>query len=74
MIRKGATANAVMHTIVQSAKANDLNVYEHLKFLLTVMPDTDFNNHPDLIDSYLPWSRELPEGCRLTKKVKKYLI
>ena len=71
---KGATANAVMYTIVESAKANDLNVYEYLKFLLTVMPDTDFNNHPDLIDNYLPWSKELPEECRLTKKVKKHFL
>jgi len=69
---KGATANAVMYTIVESAKANDLNVYEYLKFLLTVIPDTDFNHHPDRIDSYLPWSKELPEECRLTKKVKKH--
>jgi len=71
---KGATANAVMYTIVESAKANDLNVYEYLKFLHTAMPDTDFNNHPDRIDSYLPWSKELPEECRLTKKVKKHFI
>lgn len=70
---KGATANAIMYTLVESAKANNLNVYEYLKFFLTKMPDTDFNNHPELIDAYLPWSKELPEECRLSNRIKKNL-
>lgn len=68
---KGATANAVLYTIVESAKANDLDVYEYLHYLLRVMPDTDFNNHPELIDAYLPWSKELPQECRLNNRLKK---
>jgi hypothetical protein len=58
---KGATANAVLYTIVESAKANDLNVYEYIHHLLRAMPDTDFNNHPELVDAYLPWSKDLPQ-------------
>lgn len=68
---KGATANAVLYTIVESAKANDLDVYEYIQYLLRVMPDTDFNNHPELIDAYLPWSKELPQECRLNNRLKK---
>ena len=68
---KGATANAVLYTIVESAKANELDVYEYIKHLLNSMPDTDFKNHPELIDAYLPWSKELPEECRLKKRTKK---
>lgn len=68
---KGATANAVLYTIVESAKANDLDVYEYIQYLLRVMPDTDFNNHPELIDAYLPWSKELPQECRLNNRMKK---
>lgn len=69
---KGATANAVLYTIVESARANELDVYEYLKYLLTIMPNTDFNNHPERIDNYLPWSKELPDGCRLRiRKTKK---
>lgn len=70
---RGATANAIMYTLVESARANDLNVYEYLKYLLTKMPDTDFNNHPELIDAYLPWSKELPEECKLSNRIKKRL-
>jgi hypothetical protein len=68
---KGATANAVLYTIVESAKANDLDIYEYIHHLLRVMPDTDFNNYPELIDAYLPWSKDLPQECRLNKRIIK---
>lgn len=70
---KGAFANAVLYTLVESARANDLDVYEYLNFLLEKMPDTDFNNNPELIESYLPWSKELPDECHLMQKHKKCL-
>lgn len=70
---KGATANAVLYTLVESAKANDLDVYEYLKYILEAMPDTDFNNHPELLDKYLPWAKELPDECKLNHKHKKCL-
>lgn len=63
---KGATANAVVYTLVETAKSNGLNIYQYLKFLLEKMPNTDFQNHPELLEAYLPWSTELPEACRLT--------
>lgn len=70
---KGATANAVLYTLVESAKANELDVYEYLKYLLNEMPNRDFNNHPEILDQYLPWSTELPEECKLNHKHKKCL-
>ena len=42
---KGAAANAVLYTLVESARANDLDVYEYLNHILTIMPNTDFCNH-----------------------------
>jgi transposase/uncharacterized coiled-coil protein SlyX len=68
---KGATANAVLYTLVESAKANELDVYEYLKHLLNEMPNKDFNNHPEILDQYLPWCSDLPEECRLNLKHKK---
>lgn len=70
---KGATANAILYTLVESAKANILDVYEYLKYVLEAMPNTDFKNHPELLDKYLPWSKDLPEECRLNQKHKKCL-
>lgn len=38
----GAKASAVIYSIVETAKANNLNVYEYIKHLLTEIP-----NHMD---------------------------
>lgn len=67
----GARANAVLYTLVETARANDLNVYAYLDYLLAEMPNADFYNHPEIIDDMLPWSDKLPESCRLTHKHKK---
>jgi len=70
---KGATANAVLYTLVESAKANDLYVYDYLKYLLNEIPNRDLNNHPEILDQFLPWSSELPDECRLSNRHKKCL-
>ena len=70
---KGAQANAILYTMVENARINELDAYEYLKYLLTEMPNIDFHNHPDLIDRYLPWSKELPDQCRLKRKHTKLL-
>lgn len=70
---KGAMTNAVLYTLVQSAKANGLDVYEYLKHLLEEMPNNNHPEHPKILDRYLPWAQELLEKCRLDKHVKKCL-
>lgn len=70
---KGARANAVLYTIVETARANELDVYEYLKYLLEEMPNNDYLQHPKVLDKYLPWSAELPDQCRLKTKHKKCL-
>lgn len=69
---KGAWANAVMYTLVESARANNLDVYEYLNYLLEQVPESDLCNTPEIIDDYLPWSEKLPEKCRLIQKRKKF--
>ena len=71
---KGAKASAVIYTLVESAKANGLDIYEYLKYLLAEMPNNGHLEHPEVIDRYLPWSSELPEECRLNHRHKKCLI
>lgn len=70
---KGARANAIMYTLVESARANGLDVYEYLKYLLAEMPNNRYLEHPEIINRYLPWSPELPEECRLKHKFQKCL-
>ncbi|MBO5348167.1 MAG: IS66 family transposase [Lachnospiraceae bacterium] len=70
---KGAKANAVLYTLVESARLNDLDVFAYLKHLLTEMPNNCHPEHPEIIDNYLPWSATLPQECRLNYKNKKCL-
>ena len=66
----GAKASAILYSIVETAKANDLNIYNYFKHLLTEIPkhmdDTDLN----FLNSLLPWSKQLPAECRKKKKTK----
>ena len=66
-----ATPSLVAHTLAESAKANDLNVYEYFKYLFEQMPNNDYCNNPDVIDSLWPWSKELPDICHLSYNRKK---
>ncbi len=70
---RGAFANGVLYTLVESARANELDVYEYLKHLLTEMPNNHHLEDPSVIDSLLPWSKELPEQCHLKRNRKKCL-
>lgn len=70
---RGAFANGVLYTLVESARANDLDVYEYLKYLLTEMPNNHHLENPDVIDQLLPWSKELSEKCHLKRDRKKCL-
>lgn len=71
--QKGATANAVLYTLVESARANELDVYEYLNYLLTEIPNSDYLQQPEVLEKYLPWSFDLPDRCRLSHNYKKCL-
>lgn len=67
----GAKASAILYSIVETAKANELNIYQYFKYLLTEIPkhmdDTDLS----FVDSMLPYSKELPDECRKKKTKSK---
>ena len=63
----------MLYTLVESARANKLDVYEYLKYLLSEMPNNHHLEDPRVIDRLLPWSEELPKQCRLKTRQKKCL-
>lgn len=60
----GANASAVIYSITETSKANRLNPYRYLEYILTVMKDRQDDTNYDFIDDLLPWSETLPEICR----------
>lgn len=61
---KGASASAAVYSIIETAKANGLNVFVYLQHLLLYMPDTDWQNYPEELDDLMPWSSEVQEQCK----------
>lgn len=63
----GAQASAVIYSLIETAKANNLKVYEYLKHLLTEIPKFMDGTSLDFLDTLMPWSDNLPDICRKTK-------
>lgn len=61
---KGASASAAVYSIIETAKANGLNVYTYLEYLLLYMPDTDWRNCPEELDMLMPWSEDVQAECK----------
>lgn len=58
---EGAKANAVLYSIVETAKANSLNIHKYIEFLLENLPQLENINDEQQLSKYLPWSKELPQ-------------
>ena len=54
---EGANASAVVYTMVEMAKAHDLNIYGYLKFLLEHRPSKDMTD--EQLAELAPWSKKL---------------
>ena len=65
----GAKSSAIIYSIEETAKANNLKPYEYFEYLLTEVPkhmdDTDWS----FLDDLVPWSEKLPESIRKPKKI-----
>ena len=60
----GANASAIIYSITETAKANNLNPFRYLEYVLTVLKDHQEDKEYSFIDGILPWSEKLPEICR----------
>ena len=62
--QKGVKASATVYSLVETTKANNLNVFKYLRYLLQKMPSLDFKNHPELLEDLLPWAEEPRKTCK----------
>jgi len=54
----GAETAAIMYTIVETAKANNVNVYLYLRYLLEQVPKHLEGKSFDFLDDMMPWSKK----------------
>ena len=60
----GAKSTAIIYSLVETAKANKLRLYEYFNYLLTEIPEHMDDKNNDFCEKLLPWSAELPAECR----------
>lgn len=61
----GARSSAIIYSITETAKANRLNPFRYLEFLLEELKEHQDDTDRSFIDELLPWSAKLPEICRV---------
>ena len=64
---RGAEASAAVYSVVETAKANGLNPRKYVEWLLEQMPNAGELTDA-VVDSFLPWSGNVPESCRMVPK------
>ena len=60
----GAESSAVVYSIAETAKANNLKPYDYFEYLLTEIPKHMDDKGNAFLDELLPWSDKLPDNCR----------
>lgn len=65
--KKGAKASAILYSIAETARANNLKTFEYFQYLLEQILLHMDDDPKDYIQDILPWSESLPESCRKIK-------
>lgn len=63
---RGAQASAIIYSITETARANNLNVYYYIKYILTELSqliDKNGNIEQSMLEPFMPWSKTLPADC-----------
>ena len=65
---RGAGASAILYSLVETAKANNLRVYEYLELVLTSLAEHADDTDRSFLKDLLPWSEHVQEKCKSLKK------
>ncbi len=66
---EGAQASAIVYSIAETAKVNNLKPYQYFEYLLTELPERISRKKDSTfsLDDLMPWSPKLPMSCRKIK-------
>lgn len=65
----GAKASAMLYSLTETAKANQLNTYKYFELLLTEIPKHMNDGNLAFLEDLLPWAPNVQESC--ASKYKK---
>ena len=64
----GAASSAIIYSIAETAKANNLKPFDYFEYLLTEIPKHTGDKNTDFLEELLPWSKTLTSHIRKPKK------
>lgn len=62
---EGAKANAVILSLIETAKRNDLDPVQYLHYLLKHLPNENDFSKREVLEAYLPWAKKPQECCKV---------
>ena len=60
----GAKSSAIIYSIVETAKANNLKPFDYVQYLLEEIPKHMEDKDCSFLEDLLPWSEKLPAEIR----------
>lgn len=63
----GAKTSAIIYSIVETAKANNLKPYDYIQYILEEIPKHMNDKDRTFLENLLPWSENLPAEIRKNK-------
>ena len=63
----GAKTSAIIYSIVETAKANNLKPYDYIQYILEEIPKHMDDKDRSFLENLLPWSENLPAEIRKSK-------
>ena len=66
---KGAEASAIVYSIVETTKANGIDPYNYLLYVLSVLPYYGKSLSHELLEAQMPWSNEVQSRYRNVAKI-----
>ena len=60
---RGAKASAVLYSLAETAKANNLNTYKYFELLLSELPKHMDDTNLKFLDNLMPWSKHVQHEC-----------
>ena len=67
----GANSSAIIYSIAETAKANNLKPFDYFEYLLTEIPKHVDDKNTDFLAELLPWSDMLPQDIRKPQKASE---
>ena len=61
---KGVESSAIVYSMVETAKANGIDPYDYLFYVLSVLPYYDKSVSHERLETPMPWSKEVQQRYR----------